>query len=190
MNRSAPWGAVVVGVGALVLILVRVLQGAWTVPLVVGIGVVGSLGALLLWWLWDRRVFARCIGVVLASDEWDLVLGGYLVDAELQNVGVARPPRGEVVLAAGRPGLRLFDPRRTDAAPVLALRWEDVIDIAPGSGAFLGQTQPGVAVSTMFGRVVLVLRTDEGRGIMSVGTPQTALVIDRLRHLRPNARFE
>ncbi|MFT4108297.1 hypothetical protein [Propionicimonas sp.] len=189
MNRSAPWGAAVVGVGALLLILVRVLQGAWTMPLVVGIGVLGSLGTLLLWWQWDRRIFAHCTGHVRARGGWDVVVGGYVLELGAINPG-RRPGRGEVVLAAGGEGLLLVDPRRREFTEVLRLSWPEVVDVAPGSGDFLGQVQPAIVVSTITGRLVLVVRTDERRGILSVGSAETEAVIEEIRHLRRTARFE
>ena len=190
MTRSAPWAAVLVGLGALGLILYRVLQGNWTMPLIVGIGVVGALVVLLLWALWDRRVFTRSIRRLTATGEWDVVVGGYLVQTELKNIGVRKPRLGETVLAAGEPGIRLFDPRQAGDEPVLRLAWSDLIDLAPGTGEFLRQPRDGVVLSTLSGRLLLVLRTDERRGIMSVGSADTGVVIDRIRRLRPNARFE
>lgn len=190
MTRSAPWGAALIGIAALGMVVYRASSGDWTMPLIVGIGVSGALAVLVLWWLWDRRLFAKSIRQLRATKDWDLVVGGYLVQTELKNVGERKPGRGEMVLAAGPVGIRLFDPRLSSSEPVLRLAWTDVIDLMPGVGEFLQQSQPALVLATMFGRLTMVLRTNEQRGIMSVGSAETDDLIQRIRQLRPNAKFE
>ncbi|MBA3020534.1 hypothetical protein [Propionicimonas sp.] len=190
MARSVPVASLVIGLAALGMVLFRVLSGDWTMPVIVAIGVGGALAGFVAWWQWDVRVFTRTISRLQASGAWDVIVGGYLVAAEFHNVEVARPKIGEVVLAAGPAGLGLFDPRQRAEQATLTLSWTDIIDLIPGKGTFFGEDRPAIVVSTMEGRIVVVMRTSERLGIVSAGSAQTEVLIDQVRRLRPNAHFE
>lgn len=190
MKKSAPWGAVVVGVGALGLVLFKVLRGDFVMPMIVAIGVIGGAGAILAWLAWDRRIFTRAISRLRENGGWDYLIGGYLVDVEYRNPGTPKPPKGEVVLAAGATGINLYDPRSRSDEPILVTVWPNLIDLSVGTGHFMRADYPALVMATMEGRVVVVLRANEKAGISSVGSADTAQLVDKLRHLRPNALFE
>jgi hypothetical protein len=190
MTRSVPVASLVIGLAALAMVLYRVLSGDWTIPLIVAIGVGGALLGFVAWWQWDVRVFARTISRLRAEGIWEVIAGGYLVSAEFQNVGVSRPRIGEVVLAAGPAGVQLFDPRESTEAPSVALAWADIIDLVESKGPFFGEDRPAIAVSTMEGRIIVVMRTNARLGIVSAGSARTEMLIDQVRRMRPNAHFE
>jgi hypothetical protein len=190
MARSVPVASLVVGLGALGMVLYRVLSGDWAMPTIVAIGVGGALLGFAAWWQWDVRVFARTLSRLRAEGVWDVIVGGYLVAAEFRNVGVSRPRKGEVVLAAGPAGVQLFDPRERAEAPSITLAWPDIIDLIESKGPFFGEDRPAIAVSTMEGRIIVVMRTNPRWGIVSAGSAQTESLIDQVRRLRPNAHFE
>jgi hypothetical protein len=190
MTKSVPLAAIVVGLGALGVILFRALSGDFVMPTIVAIGVVGGAGALLAWMAWDRRVFTAAISRLSESGSWNYVIGGYLVDVEYRNPGTPKPPKGEVVLAAGATGISLYDPRSTSSEPILVTTWSNLIDLTLGTGHFMRADYPALVMATMEGRVVVVLRSDQKAGIVSSGSDRTAELVDQLRHLRPNALFE
>lgn len=190
MKKSVPVGAVVVGLAALVMVLFKALRGDVVMPVIVAIGVIGGAGAILAWMAWDRRIFTRAISRLRETGSWDYVIGGYLVDVEYRNPGTPKPPKGEVVLAAGPTGISLYDPRSRSNEPILVTIWPNLIDLTLGTGHFMRAEYPALVMATMEGRVVVVLRANEKSGIRSVGSADTAQLVDQLRHLRPNALFE
>lgn len=182
--KNARWAAVLAGVGAIALVVYRVLSGQWTMAVIIVIGVVAGLGALLLWLLWDRRLFRSGIRRAADPRPESLVIGGYLVEAGLRNVQGARPPRAEIVLSATVEGIRLFDPRRATPDPVLGVRWDDVFEVTPGEASLFGEQRKALVVHTLEGRLVLVLRGNEKRGVLSAGDAEAEAFVGRLRELR------
>ncbi|MGC3955863.1 MAG: hypothetical protein QM804_16740 [Propionicimonas sp.] len=181
--KTTPWAAVVVGVPAVALVLNRVLSGQWTMLTIVGIGVAGGIAALALWWVWDRGLFKAGLRAAAQHLPGALVSGGYLVEAGFRNVNGRRPPQAEIVLAADPGGLTLFDPRGS-VEPVLAVRWADVIDVLPGEATLFGEQRRAMVVLTLEGRLVLVLRGDEKRGVFSAGDAAAGSFVGRVRELR------
>lgn len=184
--RAAPWAPILVGMGALVLVLVRVVSGHWDMVTVVISGIVGALAVLLLYLQWDRNIYRRTLRRLDATGRFDLLVGGYLTSTEIGNVGRGAPRRGEIVLGVGANGVEIHSV--TDQrAPMVTIGWPDVIDLAPAAQEFLGQQQRGLVISTMQGRLGLVLRSDPARGILSVGGPATDTFIEAIRRLRPGS---
>lgn len=165
------------------LVLNRVLRGEWVMVSIVAIGVIGGLAALGLWWQWDRRIFRTGIQQAADAVSGALVCGGYLVEAGFRNVHGERPRRAEVVFAASPSGLKLFDPRHP-AEPTLSVRWADVIDVLAGDGLLFGEQRKALVVLTLEGRLVLVLRGDERRGILSAGDAAAEAFVAEVRQLR------
>ncbi|MCE1174894.1 MAG: hypothetical protein LWW77_09850 [Propionibacteriales bacterium] len=190
MSKSVPMAALVIGLGAMGMVLYRALSGEVFMPVIVAIGVLGGVGVLVAWMFWDRRIFTSAISRLREAGGWDLLIGGYLVAVEYRNPGTPRPPKGEVVLAAGASGISLYDPRSRSSEPVLVTTWSNLIDLTVGTGHFMNADHPALVMATMEGRVAVVLRGDGKSGLGSAGAERTTELVDRLRHLRPNALFE
>jgi hypothetical protein len=190
MARSVPVASLVIGLATLGIILYRALSGEPTMPILIAIGAGGALLGFFAWWQWDVRVFSRTIAGLHSGGAWEVIVGGYLLGADFHNVGAVKPRLGEVVLAAGADGVALFDPRERREQASLALDWADVIDLSPSKGKLFGEVRPAIAISTMEGRIIVVMRTNPRWGIASAGSARTGELIDQVRRLRPNAHFE
>lgn len=143
----------------------------------------GMVGALIAWWLWDRRLFAPELERLRETKRWQEVIAGAVMSSASVNA-TGRLRRGKVVLAVGAEGIQLFDPRTPGEEAVWSAPWSDVETLSVDHRYYGGKTRRGVNIVTKNGRVLVAVRVYEYLGVLGLGGIGAAEYVETLRGIQ------
>jgi hypothetical protein len=183
MKKGPTVGALIVGLGALGLLINRWIRGdvGWVMVTVIGV-VVSAVVIVAVLTLVGKKSDGLAASIQAGGD-WPMTVPGYVSTINWAHPGEVLNGR-KMVLAAGPAGIAVFDGKAAPARQLLALAWPEIGQLQVGSAALMGQAQPAIVAETARGVLHLMVLTDKTMGIANTSVEGTTALLNQLQAVR------